>query len=229
MDQPDIHSQQTRRRIRREEIPPTPVTWILSGICVLVYIYANIFRGAEHFEVRLALDPAHGQLWPQLFTHVFAHANLLHIASNLLGIVIIGRWMEIQYGSLRFFVLFYASALVAGMAQAAYAPGTSLLGASGGLFALLAAFVRHFPNVRFYLLFPPLPWPVPAWLLVSLMALFNVALWMGDIYGIAALQQNLAYIAHLVGLLAGLMLSLIIFPPQIGKLDGQTDHPELGG
>jgi membrane associated rhomboid family serine protease len=230
MDQSEHHQQQpphVRRKISREEIPPTPVTWIITGICVAVYLYANVYRGSEHFEMQLAFDPAHGRLMPGLFSHMFVHANLFHLASNLLGIVIIGRWMEIQYGSLRYFLLFYISALVAGMAQAVYAPGYPLVGASGGLFALLAAFVRHFPGVRFFLLFPPLPWPVPAWLLVSGMALYNVVLWVGEAQGVAWLQTNLAYMAHLAGLLSGFMLSLIIFPPEMALLPQQTDIADL--
>ncbi|MCB1219738.1 MAG: rhomboid family intramembrane serine protease [Planctomycetales bacterium] len=205
--------QQHKPRIRREEIPPTPVTWGILALCVAVFMYANVLRADELYQLELAFDPAHGKTVPGLFIHMFVHDNFLHLLSNGIGLYIVGRWMEIRYGSFRFFLLFYLSALVAGMAQAVHAPGYALVGASGGLFALFAAFVRHYPNVRFYIIFPPIPWPLPAWLLVGLMAMYNAVLWVGADMQISWLQNNLAYMAHLVGLLSGFILSLIMIPP----------------
>lgn len=238
MDQQDFHSEQhqqapeERRRIPREQIPGTPVTWVLCGICLAVFLYANVLRGDEVYQLQLAFDPAHGKTLPGLFIHMFVHANWFHLLSNMLGLVIIGRWVEMRYGPLNYLVLFYVCSLVAGMAQAVHAPGYALVGASGGVFALLAAFVRHFPNVRFYIIFPPIPWPLPAWFLVGIMALYNVALWVGELYNISWMQTNLAYMAHLAGLVAGFAMSFIMIPAdQEGSQDRQSarDVPDFPG
>ena len=216
-----------RRRIKREEIPPTPMTWTLLGICLVVFLYANVYRGDELFQLQLALNPADGRTLPGLFSHMFVHADGFHLFSNMLGLYIVGRWMEIRYGSWRFLLLFYLSAVVAGMAQVVEAPGSDLVGASGGLFALFAAFVRHYPNVRFYIIFPPIPWPLPAWLLVGLMAAYNVVLWAGAILQVSWLSTNIAYTAHLAGLLSGFVLSLILIPPQGNAEAESRRHREL--
>lgn len=225
--QHDEHERE-RRRIPRDEIPATPVTWLICGICVAVFLYANVFRGAEYFQLQLAFDPAHGKTVPGLFTHMFVHANWFHLLSNLIGLYIVGRWMEIRYGSAKYALLFYLSCLVAGMAQAVHAPGYPLVGASGGLFALLAAFVRHFPNVKFYIIFPPIPWPLPAWFLVGMMALYNVALWVGAAMHIAWLETNIAYMAHLAGLLSGFVLSFIFFPVQPAQSRSKEEGMGIG-
>jgi membrane associated rhomboid family serine protease len=76
-----------------------------------------------------------------------------------------------------------------------------MLGASGALFGLLAAFALLFPNVELMLIFLPIPikakYMVPAFAILSLF--FGVANFRGD---------NIAHFAHLGGAIFGFFIAL---------------------
>lgn len=78
--------------------------------------------------------------WWQLITSAFAHAELLHVATNLLTLYFLGPPLEQVLGRARFLAVYFVSAL-AGSAAVLWlaAPDSSALGASGAIFGLLGA------------------------------------------------------------------------------------------
>jgi len=129
---------------------------------VLYLIAANLIAFAigyavPGFKAMLALNPAlvlSGRVW-QLFTYMFAHADLSHLAVNMLGLFFFGTQVERSMGS-REFLLFYAiTGTLAGLVSfAVYALAgawsTWLLGASGAVFAVLLAFAVLNPDALIY-------------------------------------------------------------------------------
>jgi membrane associated rhomboid family serine protease len=76
----------------------------------------------------------------RLLTAAFLHANLLHIAVNMLSLVFIGPTVERFLGPTRYAALYLLGALGSSAAVYAFgAPHQPVVGASGALFALLGA------------------------------------------------------------------------------------------
>ena len=72
-----------------------------------------------------------------------------------------GRAVEMTIGSKRFFILYFVSGLGAAVLQLAIynsmGDAAAMVGASGALFGILAAFAMYFPNTPLMLIFLPIP------------------------------------------------------------------------
>jgi len=147
-------------------------------------------------------------LWPlgqgfefwQLFTGAFLHASLAHLATNMFGLWMFGRDVETRLGTPRFAALYLIAVLSASLAQLAVTAMMGsrypTVGASGGLFGVLAAFALLFPKRIIVLLIPPVPLPAPLFV-------FGYAAF--ELYaGVTGTQQGVAHFAHLGGLAGGL-------------------------
>ena len=117
-----------------------PSTKILVAINVVVYLItvaqgAGIFDpGGTLYTKWLLFGPAvsHGDWW-RLITSAFLHANLIHIALNMLALWWLGSPVELALGRLRYLGLYLVSGL-AGSAGALIAnPHTPTVGASGAV------------------------------------------------------------------------------------------------
>ena len=106
----------------------------------------------------MALNPIavlSGWVW-QFVTYMFAHADLTHLAVNMLGLFFFGTQVERSMGSWEFILFYFLTGILAGVVSfvifvAAGAWYTSLLGASGALFAVLLAFAIIDPDALIYL------------------------------------------------------------------------------
>lgn len=182
-------------------------TYAILGLCFVTFFTFNILH-PDHL-VSLTFSPGNGYLFPGLITHIFAHADSVHLLVNMFVLYFLGSWIDRVYGSSRYLVLFLASALFAALAQAFVSPTGYLLGASGGLAGVMAAFVRHFPKERLWV------WgiiPIPAWLAVLLWLVYNIV-GAGTTNG-----AGVAFSAHLGGFAAGLVMSFVLMPP--GRIRG---------
>ena len=81
---------------------------------------------------------AHGDWW-RLITSAFLHANLLHIAFNMLALWWFGAPVEEYLGRARFIGLYFAAGLAGSAGALLQAPLTPTLGASGAIFGILGA------------------------------------------------------------------------------------------
>ena len=88
----------------------------------------------------------------RLLTATFLHANVLHIAMNMLALIIIGPYLERLLGWWRYLSVYLLGAL--GGSVAIYLFGarfSPVVGASGAIFGLFAAalvFVRELTWIR---------------------------------------------------------------------------------
>lgn len=131
-----------------------------------------------------------------VITSIFAHADLLHLLSNIFVMFFFGRAVEDEIGPAKMILVFLAGA-AAGHAVSAlsYPPDTLFLGASAGTFAL----------VGMGMLIRPLDWsvspslvPLPLVLMGFIYAVYNS---LGAVYG----PQDISYAAHFGGLAVGLV------------------------
>lgn len=86
---------------------------------------------------------------PRLFTAMFLHAEILHIAGNMLFLWIFGAPLEGRIGPVRYLALYTFSGLVGGLLSDLVVgighPDLMNLGASGAIFGLAGAYLYVFP------------------------------------------------------------------------------------
>lgn len=142
----------------------------------------------------------------QLLSYAFLHGGFMHIAFNMLALVMFGAPLEYTWGERRYLTYYLVCVVGAGLCQLAVgswavsqgSPPYPTIGASGGVFGLLLAYGMLFPNQRVMLLIPPIP--MKARTLVIVYGLFELGV------GITGLQPGVAHFAHLGGMLFGWLL-----------------------
>ena len=84
-----------------------------------------------------------GQWW-RLVTMNFVHIGFLHLACNMVALLLIGPRLELLWGRWRFLAIYFLSGLGAGCAAAAIHPETVTAGASGALWGIMLAAIAWF-------------------------------------------------------------------------------------
>ena len=120
-------------------------SWVLSAVLVGVYSYVSsgsLVRGAsaqtlvEAGALRAVLIDK-GEFW-RLSMSLLLHADLLHLACNVMALLALGRIAEAMYGRVRMFGLLYLSGLCGAILSWSMG-AVRTVGASGAIFGLLAA------------------------------------------------------------------------------------------
>lgn len=147
--------------------------------------------------------------WLKLFTALFLHADWAHLIGNLVFLLIFGPPTERMMGSARFACLFLFGGAAANLAAAiALAKGSVIIGASGAVSAILAAWLVLFPRARLGLVIPLGLFlefvRAPATLLLGLWVLLQIIFaYIGPSYG------QVAWGAHLAGFAFGGLYALL--------------------
>ncbi len=137
----------------------------------------------------------------EFLTYGFLHStqDFKHILFNMFGLWMFGRAVEARYGRGEYLAFYLIAIVFAGSAWYAaefftnqiQAPNIQMLGASGGLSAVLILFALNNPKQLIYI------WgifPLPAWVF----AVFFVG---SDVFGSMQRTGDVAYTAHLGGAL----------------------------
>jgi membrane associated rhomboid family serine protease len=189
----------------------TSLTVALIIVNAIVFVFELLVSGNPHSlfieDQYFALSVEglkNGFIW-QLFTFQFMHAGLLHILANCWAIYVFGRVIEETLGWKKFLILYLSSGVVGGICQVLAALlwpdlfGGPVVGASAGVFGLVAAFAVLFPERELLLLlFFVLPVRLRAKMLLMLSAVLALA-------GIVFPINHVANAAHLGGMLAGVV------------------------
>ena len=155
-----------------------------------------------------------------VFTSMFLHDGLFHIAGNMLYLWIFGDNVEDTLGHLRFLALYVLSGVGAAAAQTVMSPASQvpMVGASGAISGVLGAYLFLFPHASvltlitfgFFIRFVQIPAIIVLgfWIVVQVLSgLLS--------YGAAAKGNGggVAWFAHIGGFVAGVML-LFLFRPR---------------
>jgi len=160
---------------------------------------------------------AHGKIY-QLITFQFLHGSFMHLLMNMIALYFFGRAMEEMLGSLGMLRLYLISGAIGGLLQcgldfAFHAFGflpqavwTATVGASAGIFGLVAAFATRVPDQPITILvFFFLPVTFKARVLLIIEACITVAGIVGPLLPRSGLgQSSIAHGAHLGGMLTGI-------------------------
>jgi membrane associated rhomboid family serine protease len=156
------------------------------------------------------LEFAEGERLYKIFTYMFFHLNLLHIAANMIGLWFFGRVLEDHLGSKHLLGIYFAGGVTGAILwlMLNWCALTSLVGASGSVLALVFAFTALYPREKVWIF--PLPMPVQArWLALGYLAItVFLALVSWQDGGNA---HRIAHLAHLGGMAAGFFYVKIFF------------------
>lgn len=122
---------------------PAYVTFTLLGFTILVYlaqVASKQLLGTDLpvlYGVKYSPLIMQGQYW-RLFTPIFLHGSLLHIAFNMYALYRFGPGLERFYGHVRFLVLYLVAGFAGNVVSFAMSQAASL-GSSTAIFGLLGA------------------------------------------------------------------------------------------
>jgi hypothetical protein len=87
-------------------------------------------------------------------TYSFLHGGLLHLGSNMLFLWVFGDNVEDAMGHIRFLIFYFACAAAGAFAHALLLPASEnpLIGASGAVAGVVAAYLMLHPKVRVWVL-----------------------------------------------------------------------------
>jgi membrane associated rhomboid family serine protease len=207
---------------------PALLTWglILINFGVYFYLAQNPVMD-ETAIARYAVVPADitaGRHLGTLITSLFLHANLLHVGGNMLFLWIFGNNVEERLGEIKFLIVYFAAGLAGSLLQVAITPTSTipLLGASGAISGILAAYVLYFPRARVLTFIIP-------FFIFTLPAYIFIGYWIGlnalqAFLNIGVSGGGVAFFAHIGGFLTGLVLAILLRPRE-----HPDPHPGYGG
>ncbi len=144
-------------------------------------------------------------------TSLFLHGSWLHLLGNMLFLWIFGNNIEDRFGRFRYLIFYLGCGLLAtyGFALTNSSSTEVLIGASGAIAGVLGAYLVLYPRARVWSLVPFLffiPLRLPAWLVLGLWFLLQWVYTAG--YALSS-AGSVAYLAHVVGFVAGALVALV--------------------
>lgn len=210
-----------------------PVFTALFTVICLVVFAAHRYLGHD-----VALDVNNYVYYPgwsgplTALAAGFLHFDTFHILSNLVYLVLFGRYLEDRLGSVMFALMFVGATVFGNLAQGWYnlhVLGTSagIIGASGAVSGIMGAFLvrlRHH-NVKIaYWIFAPLLATNRAGT-AQLHVVFALALWVliqvvRGLVQLGGTGANVAYVTHIAGFSFGVVATIATGGWRLGRVDG---------
>jgi membrane associated rhomboid family serine protease len=172
------------------------INWVIIA-CILVSVTFWLADSTESSAQYLAFSTSNllnGRIWT-LVTALFLHADILHLAGNMIFLFVFGNSLEKEMGAGKTYLSFFVGGvltLIFGVFF--YNPNALLVGASAAIFTLTAVVLLVKPLKFSFIFFMPL----------GLVALICI------IYNVVAIQTgaegNVAYISHVIGFTVGIPL-----------------------
>ena len=176
----------------------SPVILTFSIVSLLVLILDGLTGGnstASLFCVYRSsfADPL---TYIRMFLHVLGHSDLSHYMSNILLMLVVGPPLEEKFGSRSIFGAIAITALISGLVQFFFFPGTALLGASGIVFMLIVMLSMTGKNAGS----------------VPLTMILVLVLYIGrEVYNGIAMPDNISQITHIIGGICGAVIGNVFY------------------
>lgn len=182
------------------------VIYVLMGINILVFIAGYVcdmifgndliyLMGVQHNASVLQ-----GEYW-RLFTAMFLHADLYHLAGNMLSLLYLGMVVSRYFSKIEVLAIYFSSGIVGNLLSLWFLPKDLLsLGASGAVMGLggvliyMLIFSRNKREFR----------STGNFFSLAIMVFFNL------IYGVIRTGSNINNFAHFGGFAAGFLAALLI-------------------
>lgn len=217
--------------LERTQVPF--VNYLLILVNIVVFVYYQQMGQNQAFTFRFSLIPQEilsGQdvinsaflgekpvpIFLSIFTSMFMHAGVSHLAGNMLFLWVFGDNLEDRMGHLRYLFFFLLCGLVATLCHVFVSMVwerdllVPTIGASGAISGVMGAYLWLFPKNEVTVIVIAFIMKVPAYVTLGLWFLFQfISVSSGFI---DAQSSRVAYSAHIGGFLAGLLLVHLFAP-----------------
>ena len=187
------------RKLARIFSPKKPViTYSLIVINVMIFMFLRLYDSTGAITYGLSNVRAlvkQGEVY-RLFTSMFLHADLYHIFFNMYALYVLGPQVEKYYGRFKYSLIYLISGLLGSLFSCVFmASNVYSLGASGAIFGLLGsiAYFTYYYRATLQGLLRSQVVPV---ILINL--------------GIGLLVSGIDIMAHIGGLIGGILVSMAI-------------------
>ena len=177
----------------------TPWVRRLMVACLFVFLLQSTLFTSPAFVQQFGFNPLNALARPwTVFTYMFLHGGVLHLAFNMLALYVFGPPVEERMGGRDFLVYYllcgFGGAMLSfGLLQLPQPMGP-VIGASGAIYGVALAFAWFWPNEPIYIF--PLPEPIAAkWLVTFALVVSLLLAWRAS--------DGVAHLAHLGGFAAG--------------------------
>lgn len=194
------------------ENPARTTPWVVFGLLIA---FAAVFTAQELGDIDTyyyGLIP--GRLREQgdtytLGAYMFLHGSWPHLLANAYFLYTFGDNIEYLFGKVRFALFFAAAGLAAALvhAQLTTKTGTVVVGASGAIAGVLAAYLWAFPRQRLFQVILWVQIKIPVWVYLLVWVGFHVVM---GLFGTGKGAQGVAWFAHLGGFAVGLAVTPLL-------------------
>lgn len=174
---------------------PVSLTFaILSLAALILGSITNGWTTVNLFSVYKAplADPL---TWVRFFGHVLGHSGYAHYIGNIVLILVLGPNLEDRFGSWNVLWAILVTALISGVVQFVFFPGTMLLGASGIVFMMIL--LSSFGGVRNGV--------IPITLILVAVCYLG-----GELWDAIFVDDNVSQLTHIIGGLCGTVLGFAL-------------------
>lgn len=189
--------------------------WFVDGNQTSVVSFGlipSVLFGEAVLPAGFQMAPA----WATLVTSLFLHGGLLHLVGNMLFLWVFGDNVEDDLGHARYALFLVLSGIGGGLAHAATTanPDAPLVGASGVVAGVVAAYLILHPQVKVWVLvFYRLPLRLRAFWIIGAWAAFQAG------NALLAGESQVAFWAHVGGFLTGAVLVAPLKRPEVALFD----------
>ena len=197
------------------------VTFALIAINIAIFSFQDatsdkvatqILLNFALFPVAVSGEAVTGGFFPPsltIVTYMFLHGGWLHVLLNMLFLFVFGDNIEDALGRGRYLAFYLLCGMAGGAAHALAAPQSNvpLVGASGAIAGVIAAYMMIRPCARITVL-------VFGFIPISLASYWVLGFWaLSQVWHVVSLQKgDTAWWAHVGGLAAGAILITVIRP-----------------
>ena len=204
--------------------PGVTITLIVLNVAIYLLQLLLTDHDRDAFLIGFGLVPAYFSML-NVLTAMFVHGGLAHLGGNMLFLWIFGDNVEDRLGHGRFIAFYLMCGFAAAIAQTALNPNSlvPMVGASGAIAGVMGAYLVLYPHSRVLMLFP---FPV---FLFELPAVVFLAIWFLvqflngvnqlPIFERNAISGGVAFWAHVMGFVAGLILVVFMKRPERTKVE----------
>jgi membrane associated rhomboid family serine protease len=145
--------------------------------------------------------------WSTLITSMFLHGGWMHLGGNMLYLWIFGDNLEKVMGHARFLFFYLACGIAAGLAHIFFSGASNVptVGASGAISGVLGGYLVLFPRNQVRVLMRGSIVALPAIAVLGFWIVIQFINGLGSL-GVSTDSGGVAYMAHIGGFVAGVVL-----------------------
>ncbi|KAG8009861.1 Rhomboid-related protein 2 [Nibea albiflora] len=198
--------------LERANCCPPPIFIILISIAELaVFIYYAVWKPQKQWVTLdegiwnspLTYRPESREEAWRFLSYMFVHAGVEHIVGNLVMQLLLGIPLELVHKGFEVGMVYIAGVLAGSLCSSIFDPLSALVGASGGVYALIGGYFMNAVVIKYGFL-------------SSVGVDFGFAFYRRFVNDVAGLKVS--FVAHFGGILAGMTIGYVFFSAYNKKL-----------